>query len=131
MISTPDERPPLLKGHISDAKGVASQEGFHCIYKHICTCIYYVFFFFILAQPNQDRQPVEDMKKAQKDGLFVSQVVKDDETEDEEDADEAAEDEDAEEGDEDEEEEEEEAGDDAEVSLKVTQYQSDFLDTIF
>ena len=34
LISTPDERPRLLKGHISDAKGVASQEGFHCIYKY-------------------------------------------------------------------------------------------------
>ena len=32
LISTPDERPPLLKGHFSDAKGVASQEGFHCIH---------------------------------------------------------------------------------------------------
>ena len=31
LISTPDERPPLLKGHFSDAKGVASQEGFHCM----------------------------------------------------------------------------------------------------
>ena len=31
LIFTPDERPPLLKGHFSDAKGVASQEGFHCI----------------------------------------------------------------------------------------------------
>ena len=30
LISTPDEGPPLLKGHFSDAKGVASQEGFHC-----------------------------------------------------------------------------------------------------
>ena len=30
LISTPDERPPLLKGHISGAKRVASQEGFHC-----------------------------------------------------------------------------------------------------
>ena len=30
LISTPDERPPLLKGHFSDAKGMASQEGFHC-----------------------------------------------------------------------------------------------------
>ena len=29
LISTTDERPPLLKGH---AKGVASQEGFHCNY---------------------------------------------------------------------------------------------------
>ena len=33
LISTPDERPPLLKGHFSLAKWVASQEGFHCIYK--------------------------------------------------------------------------------------------------
>ena len=31
LISTPDERPPLLKDHFSDSKGVASQEGFHCI----------------------------------------------------------------------------------------------------
>ena len=31
LISTPDERPPLLKGRFSDAKGVASQEGFLCI----------------------------------------------------------------------------------------------------
>ena len=31
LISTPEERPPLLKGHFSDAKGVASQDGFHCI----------------------------------------------------------------------------------------------------
>ena len=31
LIFTPDERPPLLKGHFSGAKGVASQEGFHCI----------------------------------------------------------------------------------------------------
>ena len=38
LISTPDERPPLLKGHFSDAKGAASQEGFHCI----CTCIWHV-----------------------------------------------------------------------------------------
>ena len=30
LISTPDERLPLLKGHFSDAKGVTSQEGFHC-----------------------------------------------------------------------------------------------------
>ena len=30
LISTPDERPPLLKGHFSGAKGVASQEGLHC-----------------------------------------------------------------------------------------------------
>ena len=31
LISTPEERSPLLKGHIPGAKGVASQEGFHCI----------------------------------------------------------------------------------------------------
>ena len=30
LISTPDESPPLLKGHFSDAKGVASQKEFHC-----------------------------------------------------------------------------------------------------
>ena len=35
LIFTPDERPPLLKGHFSDAKGVASQEGFHCTLPHI------------------------------------------------------------------------------------------------
>ena len=35
LIFIPDERPPLLKGHFSDAKGVASQEGFHCTTKHI------------------------------------------------------------------------------------------------
>ena len=29
LISTPDERPPLLKGHFSIAQGAASQEGFH------------------------------------------------------------------------------------------------------
>ena len=39
LISTPDERPPLLKGHFSSAKGVASQEGFHC------TCILAMFYF--------------------------------------------------------------------------------------
>ena len=32
LISTPDERPPLLKGHFCGTKGVTSQEGFHCIY---------------------------------------------------------------------------------------------------
>ena len=31
LISTPDEKPPHLKGHFSDAKGVSSQEGFHYI----------------------------------------------------------------------------------------------------
>ena len=30
LITTPDERPPLLKGHFSYAKGLASQKGFHC-----------------------------------------------------------------------------------------------------
>ena len=30
LISTPDERPPILKGHFSGAKEVASQEGFQC-----------------------------------------------------------------------------------------------------
>ena len=30
LISIPDERPPLLKGHFYYAKGVASQEGFQC-----------------------------------------------------------------------------------------------------
>ena len=30
LISIPDERPPLFKGHFFDAKGVASQEGFYC-----------------------------------------------------------------------------------------------------
>ena len=30
LISTPDETPPLLKGHFSDEKGVTSQEGFYC-----------------------------------------------------------------------------------------------------
>ena len=31
LISTPDKRPPLLEGHSTGAKGVTSQEGFHCI----------------------------------------------------------------------------------------------------
>ena len=35
LISTPDERPPHLKGHFSDAKEVASQKGFD-----------YIIFFF-------------------------------------------------------------------------------------
>ena len=30
LISTPDERPSLLKDHFSESKGVASKEGFHC-----------------------------------------------------------------------------------------------------
>ena len=36
LIPTPDKRPPLLKGHFSSAKGVASQEGFHCIRYFSC-----------------------------------------------------------------------------------------------
>ena len=36
LISTPDERPPLLKGHNSGVKGVASQEGFHCM------CVFFI-----------------------------------------------------------------------------------------
>ena len=32
LISTPDERPPVLKRQFSEAKGVASLEGFHCIW---------------------------------------------------------------------------------------------------
>ena len=39
IISTPDERPPLFKGHFLCAKGVASQEGFHCnslLYDDFC-----------------------------------------------------------------------------------------------
>ena len=30
-INVPDKRSPLLQGHVSGEKGVASQEGFHCI----------------------------------------------------------------------------------------------------
>ena len=30
LISSPEERPPLLKGHFSGANGVASQEGLNC-----------------------------------------------------------------------------------------------------
>ena len=48
LISTPDERPPLLKGHFSDAKGVASQEGFHCI--SLCRCIPYPYLFKDVCQ---------------------------------------------------------------------------------
>ena len=36
LIFTPDERPPLLKGHFSYAKGVASQERFHCTSRIVC-----------------------------------------------------------------------------------------------
>ena len=31
FIISPEERPPILKGYISGAKWVASQEGFYCI----------------------------------------------------------------------------------------------------
>ena len=46
LISTPDERPPLLKGHFSDAKGMASQEGFHCILIKILPLNSYIFKYF-------------------------------------------------------------------------------------
>ena len=36
FIFTPDERPPLLKGHISGEKRVATQEGFHCTFRKYC-----------------------------------------------------------------------------------------------
>ena len=42
LISTPDERPPFLKGHFSDAKGVASQEGFLCIAIFIFCVLFYM-----------------------------------------------------------------------------------------
>ena len=42
LISTPDERPSLLKGHFFRAKGVASQKAFHCIY------IYIILFYDII-----------------------------------------------------------------------------------
>ena len=47
LISTPDERPPLLKDHCSDAKGVASQEGFHCTAnrKHLEVLLLCIYFF--------------------------------------------------------------------------------------
>ena len=39
LISTPDERPPLSKGHFLGVKGEASQEGFHMfICKQMCVC---------------------------------------------------------------------------------------------
>ena len=37
FVSTPDGRPPLMKGHFSDAKGLASQEGL-TIYIYVCVC---------------------------------------------------------------------------------------------
>ena len=39
LIFTPDKRPPLLKGHFSDAKGVASQEGFYYICNIYLNCL--------------------------------------------------------------------------------------------
>ena len=39
LISNPNERPPLLKGHFSDAKGVALQEGFHRIHTCALLCV--------------------------------------------------------------------------------------------
>ena len=39
LISTPDERPLLLKGHFSGAKRVTSQEGFHCIQIIVSTSV--------------------------------------------------------------------------------------------
>ena len=44
LISTPDERPPLLKGHFPDAKGMASQEGFYCMFNYSQS--YCQFFFY-------------------------------------------------------------------------------------
>ena len=35
FIYTLNKKPPLMKGHFSYAKGVASQEGFHCTIKEI------------------------------------------------------------------------------------------------
>ena len=32
-VSTPDQSPPLLKGHFSSAKGLISEEGFHYIHE--------------------------------------------------------------------------------------------------
>ena len=51
LISTPDERPPLLKGHFSDVKGVASQEGFHCIYNVL---LYVIKLYHIFGKPIQN-----------------------------------------------------------------------------
>ena len=36
LISTSDWRPALLKGHFCSAKGVALQEGFHCMRWNRC-----------------------------------------------------------------------------------------------
>ena len=42
LISSPNKRPPLLKGHFSSAKMVASLEGFHCtvLNSHVNTVMY-------------------------------------------------------------------------------------------
>ena len=47
LISTPAERPPLLKGHFSDTKGVASQGGgFYCNNLSISFIIGIIVIFF-------------------------------------------------------------------------------------
>ena len=62
LIYTPDEMPPLLKGHFSGAKGVALQEGFHCIDFEIYfitlyhdTLLQYIVFMFITRNKNSER----------------------------------------------------------------------------
>ena len=47
IIFTPEERPPLLKSHISGAKGIASQKGFQCIYS-LCSISILAFILFLL-----------------------------------------------------------------------------------
>ena len=42
LISTPDEKPPLSWGQISGAKGMAPQEGFHCIFLSIYTIYWHI-----------------------------------------------------------------------------------------
>ena len=39
LISTPDERPPILKGNFSGTKGLASKEGFHLMKKYSIICV--------------------------------------------------------------------------------------------
>ena len=41
LIFTLDKKPPLLKGHFSETKGVASQEGFHCIHETLLVLVLY------------------------------------------------------------------------------------------
>ena len=36
LISAPDERPPLLKGHFSDARGVPLNTYYSYMYTNIC-----------------------------------------------------------------------------------------------